>query len=196
MFCTRRAQRAQRFIAIRVSRLRWRVANFVTTRECREFIHPLPPLRGTRPCLRGRKLVLALAVVTNCPPETGWTSEAEGVDSPQFSVFHSLCPSETGGRGAKRRRGWIIPFHFLSPLRSPVVCSQRLLQQQRGLLWNSAFCVRLRDKRDFIWHTEDAKGAENYCHSCFLLVGTHIYHEGLIPGRCTQRPYLPLIFQR
>ena len=34
------------------------------------FIHP-SPLRGTRPCPRGRKWVMALAVVTDCPPETG-----------------------------------------------------------------------------------------------------------------------------
>ena len=37
------------------------VANFVTTRERREFIHPLPPA-GYSPCLRGRKWVIALAV--------------------------------------------------------------------------------------------------------------------------------------
>ena len=29
---------------------------------------------------------MALAVVTDCPPETGGTSEAEGVDSFPFSV--------------------------------------------------------------------------------------------------------------
>ena len=30
---------------------------------------------------------MALAVVTDCPPETGGTSEAEGVDSFPFSPF-------------------------------------------------------------------------------------------------------------
>jgi hypothetical protein len=41
-----------------------------------------------------------------------------------------------------------------------------------------------------------AKSAENYCLSCFSLVGTPVYHEELIPGRCTQRPYFLLIVQR
>ena len=41
-----------------------------------------------------------------------------------------------------------------------------------------------------------AKSAENYCLSYFSLVGTPVYHEGLVPGRCTQRPYFLLIVQR
>ena len=68
-------------------------------RAQRVSIHPLPPV-GDSPCLRGRKWVIALAVVTNCPPETGWTSEAEGVDGFPFSVH-------------------------IVPLRSPVARSQR-----------------------------------------------------------------------
>ena len=41
------------------------VANFVTTRVRRAFIHPLPPA-GYSPCLRGRKWVIAFAI--NFPP--------------------------------------------------------------------------------------------------------------------------------
>ena len=39
-----------------------------------------PPCGVLAPVSGGEKWVIALAVVTNCPPETGWTSEAEGVD--------------------------------------------------------------------------------------------------------------------
>ena len=51
--------------------------------ECRSFArgerrgeqeagsNPPPPPSGTHPCLRGRKQVIALSVVTDCPPETG-----------------------------------------------------------------------------------------------------------------------------
>ena len=45
-FCTQRPQRTQRFIPFRVSRLRWRVANFVTTRVRRGFYPPPPPVSG------------------------------------------------------------------------------------------------------------------------------------------------------
>ena len=83
---TQRAQRAQRSILFSVHAGAGVGANFVTTRGRREFIHPLP-LRGLPPVSGGRKWVMALAVVTDCPPETGGTSEAEGVDSFPFSVF-------------------------------------------------------------------------------------------------------------
>ena len=63
------------------------VANFVTTRERREFIHPLPPA-GYSPLSQGE---------SQLQPGTG--------------THHTDCPSETGGRGAKRRRGWIV-FRF------------------------------------------------------------------------------------
>ena len=54
----------------------------------------------------------------------------------------------------------------------------------------------IKDKDVFVLHAESAKSAENYCLSCFSLVGTLVYHEELIPGRSTQRPYFLLIFQR
>ena len=54
----------------------------------------------------------------------------------------------------------------------------------------------IKDKDVFVLHAESAKSAESYCLSYFTLVGMPIYREELIPGRCTQRPYLPLILQR
>ena len=86
------------------------VANFVTTRVRREFIHPLPPA-GYYPCLRGRMWVIALAVVTNCPPETGWTSEAEGVDDTNERWKLSTPSPLRGTRPCLRGRKWVIALH-------------------------------------------------------------------------------------
>ena len=59
------------------------VANFVTTRVRREFIHPLPPA-GYSHLSQGESLLQQnITAPVDCPPETGGTSEAERVD-----VFH------------------------------------------------------------------------------------------------------------
>ena len=65
------------------------VANFVTTRVRREFIHPLP-LRGTPPCLRGR------------------------VSYNRISPRQPIVPLRQVGRA--KRRGWMfLAFPFNKP---------------------------------------------------------------------------------
>ena len=98
LFFTQRPQRAQRFTPFPFSRLRWRVANFVTTRVRREFIHPLPPA-GYSP----------LSQVENGP----LNPPAGGRSQPQPTCAHTILtvPLRQGGRGAKRRRGWMA-FRF------------------------------------------------------------------------------------
>ena len=51
------------------------------------FIHPLPPM-GYSHLSQGESLLQQnITAPADCPPETGGTSEAEGVDSFHFSVF-------------------------------------------------------------------------------------------------------------
>ena len=80
-FISRRGRKERKVLfPFRIPRWRWRVANFVTTRVRREFIHPLPPAGYSR-LSQGEKVgESVITVVTDCPPETGGTSEAEGVD--------------------------------------------------------------------------------------------------------------------
>ena len=116
MFFTQRPQRAQSFIPLCVSRLRWRVVNFVTTRARREFYPPPPPCGGLAPVsggertpsipLQGEESATTDLCPhhTNCPPETGGTrSEAtEGVDDFSFSLSSSFPPSHLSLVGTQR----------------------------------------------------------------------------------------------
>ena len=70
------------------------VANFVTTRERREFIHPLPPA-GYSPLSQGESQLQ------------------------QKTLRKPIVPLRQGRRGAKRRRGWINRSTLIrSPLKS------------------------------------------------------------------------------
>ncbi len=62
------------------------VANFVTTRVRREFIHPLPPAGYSTLSQGESQLLLNITAPADCPPETGGTSEAEGVDVFRLSI--------------------------------------------------------------------------------------------------------------
>ena len=64
------------------------VANFVTTRVRREFIHPLPPA-GYSPLSQGESLLQQnITAPADCPPETGGTRSVatEGVDNFHLSA--------------------------------------------------------------------------------------------------------------
>ena len=68
------------------------VANFVTTRERREFIHPLPPCGVLAPVSGGER-----------PPSIPLQGE-ESVTT-DLCPHHTYCPPETGGTSAERGGG-------------------------------------------------------------------------------------------
>ena len=66
------------------------VANFVTTRVRREFIHPLPPAGYSHLSQGESQLLQNITAPADCPPETGGTRSVatEGMDVFRLSVHH------------------------------------------------------------------------------------------------------------